>query len=314
MIALALGPAAPASPAEREWPPIQRPDGMVPRAPTTTQPTTTPEPITPSETPTDGPGDEVPSPASPETAEPTDLVVPPADGPPQAEEEAPEWTKVEPPTPAWLRVEPPTTPLDAPPPPPAPTRRVVDRPSESGRGMIIAAATLGVTGLIVKGVGTSIAYKSDREGRPFSDPTFAYVAAGSLYNPMLGGALALLGGGMAKRGRLLAYEDRYRGRSLPVDPIPAVGWSLFGTGVGLWAITRVVGLTACDTDRCRITVWESGYYGSLALTVPGMGMGARATAYQRYGTRKRKRRRTAGLTVAPVRARRAWGLGVSGWF
>lgn len=314
--------AEPAPAPEPEWPPIQRPSSMQPRP--STPPAEAPSPEAPDDAtgPAETPRSPAPpdDPGTPPPGEPD--VVPPAPDDGSETEEPPAWTQVDPSPapeepPEWTRVHP------SAPPPPLPSARGeadapfarpssrADRPQQSGRGMLIAAAALGTTGLIVKGIGTSMAVTSERSGRPFNDPMFAYVASAGLYDPILGGSLALLGGGMAARGKLLAYEDVYEGRSLPVDPVPGIGWGLFGAGVGAWAITRILGLTACGADLCRITVWEAGYYGSLALTVPGIAMAARATTYQRY---RREHDRPSRLSLTPLRARGAWGLGLVGRF
>jgi hypothetical protein len=175
--------------------------------------------------------------------------------------------------------------------------------------MLIAASVVGIAGMVFR-VATSVAvFRSMRieHGAPITTT----ISGALFYDPLLGTALGLAGSGMARRGRLAAHDELFEGTPPKRARRAKLGWGLFGGGVGLWTITRVVGLAGCRNQDCTGRVWETGYYLSLAGTVPGVIMGGYASGYNGY---RRRFGHLANLGVAPIAHRDAWGLAVSGRF
>lgn len=210
--------------------------------------------------------------------------------------------------PSWSEPEPAVTPPPAPaftpppvPPPPAPP---------SGRGLLIAAAVVGGTGVILR-VATSISVVRAMHidgGLPL-----ATMGRGAFfYSPLIATGLGLAGAGMARRGRLDAHHELFDGTPPKRARHKKLGWGLFGAGLGVWAVTRIAGVTACrGSNDCQAKVWEWGYYLSLAGTVPGVIMGGYASGYDGY---HRRYRHLADVSLAPVAHRHGGGLSLSGRF
>lgn len=175
--------------------------------------------------------------------------------------------------------------------------------------MLIAAGVVGGAGLIVRAATTAAVVRAMQSDR--ASPLGTAAAGGYLFNPLIATGLGLAGGGMARRGRLDAHQELFQGTPAERARRKKLGWGLFGGGVGLWAITRVAGVTACGTEVCAAQVWEWGYYLSLAGTVPGVIMGGYASGFERY---HRRFGHLADLSLAPIAHRDGWGLAVSGRF
>jgi hypothetical protein len=175
--------------------------------------------------------------------------------------------------------------------------------------MLIAAGVIGGAGLIVRLATTAAVIRTIRDDGP--SPLGITAAGGYLFNPLVATGLGLAGGGMARRGRLDAHQELFEGIAAERPRRKKLGWGLFGGGVGLWAITRVAGVTACNTEACAARVWEWGYYLSLAGTVPGVIMGGYASGYDRY---HRRFGHLSDLSLAPIAHRQGFGLAVSGRF
>lgn len=186
--------------------------------------------------------------------------------------------------------------------PAAPAFHVPQAPSR-GRGMIIGAVVLGSLGGALRIATTILATQGD--------PVFTIVTGSFFYNPLLATSLGLAGGGMARRGQYDAHGELFLGRAPTRPRRAALGWGLFGAGVGVWALTRGAGLFLCGTEECAAGVFEVGYYASLAGTVPGVVMGSYASGYNGY---RKRFGHLAELGIAPVAHRNAWGLSLSGRF
>jgi hypothetical protein len=176
--------------------------------------------------------------------------------------------------------------------------------------MLIAASAVGLAGFIVRVVTSVQVIRAMRLDN--GDPVATTVNGAIFYDPLIATALGLGGGGMARRGRLDAHDELFQGTSSKRSARAKLGWGLFGAGAGVWAITRVVGLKSCrESGDCTARVWETGYYLSLALTVPGAILGGYATGYNGY---QRRFGHLAQVSLAPIAHRNAWGLAVSGRF
>lgn len=277
----------------------------------------TPASESPSETtelapaPTEAPPSaEVPAPA--DEAPPLQSVVPRPAEEPASEPVEPAPEPVEPVVTEPVVVEAPpenatTLPVLAPPEPPPviqPAPNVPIPPRYDGRGMLIAAGVVGGVGFLLKGLATITAARN---------PELAVgvlVSGGIFYNPLIGTALGLTAGGMVRRGRVEAHgEFFYEGSTPTLQRRFGLGWGLFGGGFALWGVTRVLGAT-CD-GTCTTAAWELGYYGSLAMTIPGAIFGGYASGYRNY---ERKFRHLANVSVTPLAHRNGWGLSLSGQF
>ncbi len=176
--------------------------------------------------------------------------------------------------------------------------------------MLIAASAVGLTGAIFRVVTSVSVYRAIR--LPNASPIGTTVNGAIFYDPLIATALGLAGGGMARRGRLDAHNELFEGTPPKRKSRQKLGWGLFGGGVAVWSITRVLGLTGCrGSQDCAARVWEAGYYVSLAGTVPGVIMGGYATGYEGYHKRFGH---LANVSVTPLAHRDGWGLGVSGRF
>lgn len=256
---------------------------------------------------------EVPAPPVAATAEaggfaPTERMVGPELPAPATDPASPEPVS-EAPAPAAASVVPaPTVAVTVTPAPspafmPAPAAAAVPEVPSRGRGMIIGAIVLGSLGGALRVATTIIATQND--------PTFTIMAGSFLYNPLLATSIGLAGGGMAQRGRYDAHGELFLGRA-PSRPRRAkLGWGLFGAGVGVWALTRGAGVVLCASEECLVTVWEMGYYASLAGTVPGVVMGSYGSGYHGY---RRRLGHVAQLGITPIAHRNAMGLSISGRF
>jgi hypothetical protein len=175
--------------------------------------------------------------------------------------------------------------------------------------MLIAASVVGLAGVILR-VATSVSVV--RAMRLENGSPITTTMGGALfYDPLIGAALGLAGGGMARRGRLAAHDELFEGTPPKRARRMKLGWGLFGGGLGLWTLTRVAGLASCRSQDCTARVWETGYYLSLAGTVPGVIMGGYASGYNGY---RRRFGHLADLGISPIAHREAWGLAVSGRF
>lgn len=175
--------------------------------------------------------------------------------------------------------------------------------------MLAAAGVLGTIGLIVK-IGTTAAIaRENRRADP--QPANVLMNGALFYDTFIGAGLGLAAGGMAARGKLDAHREMFEGEPATRRPRMGLGWGLFGGGLGVWALTRIIGSGACADQVCTVRVWEAGYYVSLAGTVPGSILGGYASGVRRYHKRFGH---LAGVSVAPLAHRDAWGLGISGRF
>jgi hypothetical protein len=175
--------------------------------------------------------------------------------------------------------------------------------------MLIAAGVVGGAGLLVRVLTTVSVVRAMQieDGLPL-----ATMARGAfMYDPLIATAIGLAGGGMARRGRHHAHGVMFEGATVEKQRRKKLGWGLFGAGMGLWAVTRLVGVTSCRNDDCTAKVWEWGYYLSLGGTVPGVIMGGYASGYDGY---QRRYGRLANVGLAPIASRQAWGLALSGRF
>ncbi|MEX1368378.1 MAG: hypothetical protein AB1Z98_34925 [Nannocystaceae bacterium] len=263
---------------------------------------------------------EAPAPVQSVTAQPSPAQPDPAAPPATAPETAvptPGSSPTAPPQPAEVAGPPAAAPEDPAPSPvvvapravhdielaEAPSRRVdIPPPAYRGRGMLITAGILGLTGMGIKLWGSATAQ---------GDPAML-AFTGLFHNPIMGTAIGLLGGGMAMVGRSDAHDELFEGTPSTRRRRTVLGWSLFGAGAGLWAVTRVAGPLLCSTEECFVRVWEAGYYVSLAATAPGIAMGAYGSAYEGYERRFGHLARR--MSVAPMASRNAWGLSLSGRF
>lgn len=178
--------------------------------------------------------------------------------------------------------------------------------------MLIGAAVVGGGGLIVRVLTTVAVVRSIR--LPNGDPMNTMVLGAIFYDPLIAVGLGLAGGGMARRGRLDAHRELFEATPPSRARRKKLGWGMFGAGLGTWAITRVIGGTGCrGNDDCKASVWEWGYYLSLAGTVPGAMIGGYASGYDGY---HRRFGHLADVGLAPIanRQTQTWGLAVSGRF
>lgn len=154
-----------------------------------------------------------------------------------------------------------------------------------GTGLLVFAGIFGAGAFATKVAITALAIPSISDNT--EDCVEACGASGWLitgglaYTPAFVVSLFLLGGGMGMRGRWRADAERLDldrpARRFPVRP--AVGWGLLGSGVGVWVVTRMVGGLATGSDAANFAWWDGGYYASLALTIPGVMLGAFGTGY-----------------------------------
>lgn len=176
--------------------------------------------------------------------------------------------------------------------------------------MLIAASAVGLTGMLLRVITTVSVIRSMQI--PNASPIGTTINGALFYDPLLATGLGLAGGGMARRGRLDAHNEQFEGTPAPRPRRHKLGWGLFGGGVAVWSLTRIVGLSSCRTDQdCAARVWEVGYYVSLAGTIPGVIMGGYATGYEGY---RKRFGHLANVSVTPIAHRNAWGLAVSGRF
>lgn len=264
-------------------------------------------------TPAAEPGAPATTEVSIEESTPVQTVVSPEPAPSLALAPAPAPTPevAEPPPPAEVAGPPASASPVVVAPRPEPTPELVERPEPRvdvpppryrGRGMLIAAGVLGTAGFGIK------VWSSAMAG---GDP-FVLLGAGVLHNPLVGTAIGLLGGGMGMLGHYDAHRMLFDHEPSKRKRRTILGWSLFGAGAGVWALTRAYGALGCSDTDCTVAVWEAGYYVSLAATVPGMAMGAYGSGYRSYTNRFRGL--VGRVSVAPLASRNAWGLSLSGRF
>lgn len=178
--------------------------------------------------------------------------------------------------------------------------------------MLIGAAVVGGAGLVVRVLTTIEVVQAIH--LPNGDPMLTMVRGAFFYDPLIAAGLGLAGGGMARRGRLDAHNELFEGTPPHRARRKKLGWGMFGAGLGIWAATRIIGGTACRGGAdCKARVWEWGYYGSLAGTVPGAMIGGYASGYDGY---RRRFGHLADVGLAPIanRQTQTWGLAVSGRF
>jgi hypothetical protein len=280
----------------------------------TLSPPTLPDPPSAAVPEVPAPGPAVPEiPSEPEASAPADSLPPPIPAP---EPVAPEPVAPEPvaPEPAVAPLPPPD-PLPSPedfelPTPASPRRFQPPPPRYRGTGMLVASGIVGAGALGLKLWSTALVYQSLDDG--WFGGAEAAVYPSLFYNPLFGISLGLLGGGMGMRGQWRAHVDTFGGdapeRRFWVRP--ALGWSLFGAGVGSWALTRVIGWLAPNMNAVqRAAFLELTYYGSLGLSTSGMALGAFGSGYRRmerlFGT---------PVAIAPSLGRDHAGLSISGRF
>lgn len=318
--------APPSAPPPASPPPASPPPSAPPTdvAPPTVPPPSSPPPASPP--PASPPTDVAPPATPPSTAAPTEVAPPPSAAPPPTAAPTPPPTDVVPPPtdpgPAvavepepfeLVEPEPEPEPIPIPTMPP-PTDDItaapadVPMPHRSGRGMLAAAGLLGTVGAIIKLGSTVAAARENRSPDGYAVGTI--MASGVFYNPLIATSLGLAAGGMAAKGKRDAHRELFMGEPATKPRRRKLGWGLFGGGIGVWALTRALG-SACASQVCVTRVWETGYYLSLAGTVPGAIMGGYASGFHRY---QKRFGHLASVKVAPIAHRDAWGLSLSGRF
>jgi hypothetical protein len=174
-----------------------------------------------------------------------------------------------------------------------------------------------ITGWVLGGLGVAGKLVVSATAYPKLDPTdFEFSSnhlAGWGIPPGLaiGAGVGFLAGGRAQAGRY----DAHHGSDKPPKLREALGWALFGTGIGLWGLTRIPYLLVdvCN-DRCATALMDGGYLASLPLTALGAWWGPYASAYR---GRKRTLDRfgsNAQLSVVPDLGRRRGGVALLGRF
>ena len=259
--------------------------------------------MVPAPAPAPAPGTEPP----PSSLAPAPVTPPGAE--PPAEPETPEEVPAEPveqTPPVQVVAPPPVLPAGPPPEADLAVKNAPPAPTRTGRGMLIAAGVVGTVGAIVK-ISSSVGAARNADTQ---SPVGTLVAGGYLYNPLIGTALGLAIGGMARRGQVDAHAELFENTPATRKRRFRLGWGLFGGGVGLWVITRAAGFL-CSTERCTANVWEAGYYGSLMGTIPGAVMGGYASGFRSY---EKKFQHLANVSVSPLAHRNGWGVSVSARF
>lgn len=294
--------------------------------PSESSPSSTSAPAEPSATPPEAadPVAPPPTPAEPGTTSPTT--------PPPLDEEPPLTSPLAPGPDATTSVEPVPeeaitpvfdVPTSRPETSPPSNRKTLPPPRNRGTGMFVAAAIVGTIGSAYKLAGT---IRSIHEVRTNTDPLCPIdwcgwdelIGHSVVGTPLLIAGAGLLGGGMGMRGRYRAHEELFGNvpaHRKPTGRMPLrerLGWGLAGGGVGLWAVSRVVGYWGCSTEACTIGLWESTYYLSGAAIAAGMVLGPYATAHRRYSKRYESLARQTSLM--PVVSSQYAGLSLSGRF
>ncbi len=270
--------------------------------------------VEPAPAPTAAPESGEPAPApSPEPA-PTAVQDDPVPAPAPAPAEVP--PTAEPPQPTEVAGPPPSEASSATPVAPDPLPIEVAQglapfaaagplePRYRGRGLLIAGAATGAVG-----IGLKLWFSASALG---SSDSVAILSGGFLYNPLIGTGLGLLGGGMGLRGRYQAHRALFDNTPAPWKRRAVLGWSLFGGGMAVWAITRLAAVLGCNNEQCLVGTLETGYYISLAATIPGMVMGSYGSGYNSYEHHNRRLARQ--VAVRPSLGRNRAGLSLSGRF
>lgn len=155
---------------------------------------------------------------------------------------------------------------------------VAQRPAErrrSGRGLLAAGGTLlglGVVGRIaIEGFWVGPAGLEPHE--PFGEWSIPGIALFTTFaNVLVVPGIVLTGVGAARLGHSRAASPSWRPRPWQGPAARRVGWVVLGTGVGLWAATRLLAvpiLHSCPTNACAYGYLESTYWLALGATVAG---------------------------------------------
>lgn len=201
------------------------------------------------------------------------------------------------------------------PPPPV----VPQAPRHRGAGLTIGGSLVFASGMGLKLYASELAFRAardrDRGEGTGESPGMVLFSHAFAYNPLLGGGIAMLASGFSRRGRWAADQALFRGGRVRAAPRPALGWALFGTGLGLWITSRFAAPLLCDSATCELHVWEGGFYTALAMTSIGLPLATWSMAYRQYhDSYAPLAARLAAARVAPFATRQSMGLSLSGRF
>ena len=90
--------------------------------------------------------------------------------------------------------------------------------------------------------------------------------------------LSMLGVGADRVGKRLAYDEVFLGGP-GLRSRERLGWALFGTGLGLWSVSRIV-ILASDHD-VALLIEEAGWYASLPFTATGLAIALKSRSFRR---------------------------------
>jgi hypothetical protein len=121
-------------------------------------------------------------------------------------------------------------------------------------------------GIAARALGLSILYTDDAR-----DPALGFMAMGTSFNAV---GLGMVGFGSSWLGRAHALEGRQPRLR------PALGWTLFGTGLAVLVASRVAPM-GCFTSTCAVATSEIGYYAGLASMSAGLGLATFSIGYRK---------------------------------
>jgi hypothetical protein len=202
-------------------------------------------------------------------------------------------------------------PLSGPPPPrPGTTAPLTTgapaAPTRDGKALIYGGLAFSLVAIAVR-VPVTLRLRS------VGNPADALVY-GNIVNVVAAGAITTIVLGAVRRGRYLAHRDVvvHGKRRRAAKPFIIAGWTLFGVGLGTFAISRLLAPLSCDlVNPCEFRGFEAAWYLSFVVTAAGAGLGSFGTAYR---DRARSHERRHLVVVAPWLDRSHSGVGVSGRF
>ena len=199
----------------------------------------------------------------------------------------------------------------------------VAAPRERGTGLIVAGAvtTTGLLALRVWGSAMFLAGSlcDDPEGIERCPEDFSPLVGGFIdgLTPAAAGSLAMLGVGLQRRGRWMAYADMTGGGTIrDLRRREKLGWGLLGSGLAIWTGSIAVSWACFGADRepCFKAVHEAGGWVGAGLTIAGVAIAPYARGYRRQVSQARGPARISELRFAPSVAPTFSGLTVSGRF
>ncbi|MBC8068425.1 MAG: hypothetical protein IAG13_08835 [Deltaproteobacteria bacterium] len=226
--------------------------------------------------------------------------VPASESPPILEPNPPE-PVVHPPVVSAPLSGPPSPPRAAPPRDATPTA-----PTRDGKALIYGGLAFSVVTIAVR---VPLTTQLRRVGNPADALIY-----GNVVNLVAVGAITTLVFGAVRRGHYLAHGDVvvHGKRRRQAKPFIIGGWTLFGIGLGTFAVSRLLAPLSCDlVNPCEFRGLEAAWYLSFVMVAAGGGLGSFGVAYRDRARSYEQQRRIA---ITPWLDRSRAGVGVSGRF